>query len=322
MNKKFSICVLCLVLSVFFIFVTGCSKEQDSIIYPTKTIELVVPWSAGGGSDRFGRAITQVIKDENLLPEPVVVVNKPGANGMIAANFVGNKPDDTHTLITNVTGDIGAWISSKSKDVSIDKFKPVAMLAWDEYVLMVKSDSPFNTLGDLINYSKEHPDEVTFAGTGIGTVEHMLHETLITETDAQVEYVPYEGGGEIMSALLGGHITANWANPGEAEAQIEAGTLKALAVASENRLDFLPDIPTAKEQGYDIVIRQYRGVLAPKNMPDEYLNILVNVLRKVSESDVFKEYAKNNSLTVEFKAFDDFKQEIDKVHETVINIFK
>jgi putative tricarboxylic transport membrane protein len=241
---------------------------------------------------------------------------------MIAANFVGNKPDDTHTLITNVTGDIGAWISSKSKDVSIDKFKPVAMLAWDEYVLMVKSDSPFNTLGDLINYSKEHPDEVTFAGTGIGTVEHMLHETLITETDAQVEYVPYEGGGEIMSALLGGHITANWANPGEAEAQIEAGTLKALAVASENRLDFLPDIPTAKEQGYDIVIRQYRGVLAPKNMPDEYLNILVNVLRKVSESDVFKEYAKNNSLTVEFKAFDDFKQEIDKVHETVINIFK
>lgn len=312
---------LCLVFFICLLSVTGCSGIQKTAQYPTKSIDLIVPWSAGGGSDRFGRTISQVIKDENLLPEPVIVVNKPGANGMIGASYVANKPDDAYTLVTNVTGDIGAWISSDSKDVSISNFKPIAMLAWDEYVLTVKADSEFNTLKDLVDYSKEHQGEITFAGAGVGTVEHMLHETLVKETGAQAEYIPFEGGGEIMSAVLGGHVTANWANPSEAASQIEAGKLKALAVASDKRLDVLPDVPTAKEQGYNIIFKQYRGILAPKNMPDENVTILADVLKKVYESETFKEFAKNNSLTPEFKALDDFAQEIDKVQDTVNKIF-
>lgn len=327
LSKKISIFMVIMLLGALVL--AGCTgsgetpneDEEVAVDWPKKSIELVVPWSAGGGSDLFARTIVETIREEELLSEAITVINKPGASGIIGAGYTAGKPDDDHLIMTNVTGDVSAWYSSDTEDITVDKFKPVAMLAWDEYILMVDANSPYETFDDLIEDAKKNPGKVTIAGAGAGTVEHMINETMVAETGADIEYVPFDGGGEIMSAMLGGHITANWANPGEAAELIEAGSLKALVVARKERLDTFPDVPTTVELGYDIAFSQYRGIFASQNMPEEYIDILEDVLKKVSESDRFIEYTKANNLTLEYNAQEEFDAIVDNVAGLADEIF-
>lgn len=277
--------------------------------WPTKTIELICPYSAGGGSDTMARQVASALNDSGLLGKGnVIVTNKSGGNGLIGASYVANKPDDQYTLLTNVTGDLGAWLSSQSTKMTMDYFKPVAMFCWDSYVLVVSKDSPFNSMEELINYSKENHGKVTIAGTGIGTVDNILYRQMVKSYGLDAEYVSFDGGGDVVSAILGGHVTANWCNPSEADAQLEAGTMKALAVAGDTRVDAMSDVPTTKELGFDqVMFRQYRGILAPANMPDENVQKLVDALQVACSSDSFKKnYLDANCLVGDFKGSTDF----------------
>ena len=282
--------------------------------WPTKTIELVCPYSAGGGSDTMARQVAEALNKSGLLGKgTVIVTNKSGGTGMIGASFVANKPNDQYTLITNVTGDLGAWLSSDSTDMNMDYFKPVAMFCWDSYVLVVSKDSPFNSMEELIAYSKENPGEVTMAGTGIGTVDNILYLQMVNNYGLNAEYVTFDGGSEVVSGILGGHVTANWCNPSEADAQIEAGNMKALAVAGDQRVSAIPDVPTTEELGYtEVMFRQYRGILATKNMPNENIEKLAAALEEACKSEEFQtKYIDANCLVSEFKGPDEFAEVID-----------
>lgn len=307
-------CVLALAL------LTGCAK---SATYPAKPVELVCSWSAGGGSDRFARAVAEEIKNRQLLAQPVVVTNKPGSNGITGASYVAAKKGDSYTLLTNVTGDVGAWVASATSRLSPANFTPIAMIAWDEYILMVKADSPFTTLRDLVEFSKANPGKITFGGAGVGTVDHMATNQLVAKSGAVIEYVPFEGGGEILSSILGGHITATWANPAEAASQMKAGKLRALAVAAPKRLEKLPAIPTVRELGYDVVFQQYRGIVGPAGMPEADVKILAGVLKQVAESPEFKaNYIDRNSLTLEYKGPQELAKIIAETEKTAREILK
>lgn len=289
---------------------------SSEIEWPTKTIELICPYSAGGGSDTMARQVAEALNKSGLLGDGnVIVTNKSGGNGMIGASYVANKPNDPYTLVTNVTGDLGAWLSSDSTDMNMSYFKPVAMFCWDCYVLVVGKDSPFDSMDELIAYSKDNPGAVTMAGTGIGTVDNVLYKQMVDNYGLVAEYVAFDGGGEVVSGILGGHVTANWCNPSEADAQLEAGNMKALAVAGDARVEAMSDVPTTEELGYDkVMFRQYRGILAPQNMPDENIEKLAAALEVACASEEFQSnYLDANCLVGEFKGPDEFAQIIDEI---------
>ena len=321
---------LFLAMAMACMMIAGCSSQQDTSQeggtqeptansgWPEKTIEMICPYSAGGGSDTMARQVAEALNRTGMLGDGnVIVTNKAGGNGMIGASYVANKPDDQYTLLTNVTGDLGAWISSESTDMNMSYFKPVAMFCWDSYVLVVEKDSQFNSLEDLIEYSKEHPGEITLAGTGIGTVDHVLYEQMVDYYGLNAEYVSFDGGGNVVSAILGGHVTANWCNPSEADAQIEAGNMKALAVAGDAKVEAIPEAPTTVELGYDqIQFQQYRGILATNNMPDENIEKLVEALEVACQSDEFQtNYLDVNCLVGDFRGPEEFAQVIDDTWE-------
>lgn len=309
MKRTFAL--VSMLMLVFSAVLVGNASPEIS--WPERTLEIICPYSAGGGSDIMARSLAKALEDTGKLGQTIIVTNKTGGNGLIGASYVANKPNDQYTFVTNVTGDLGAWITSGA-DMKMDYFKPVAMFCWDVYVLVVSSDSPFNSMAELIDFSKDHVGEVTVAGVGFGTVDHILYKQMVENYGFQAEYVSFEGGGEVVTSILGKHVTANWCNPSEAQAYLESGDMKALAVAGDIRLNKLPDIASTSELGFEKVMwRQYRGLLATKNTPDEVIEKLVGVMEEACESDFFqKEYLEKRLLTFDFKSGEEFQKVINE----------
>ena len=301
MKKTISLFLVLVIILTCFIC---CASADD---WPKKSIEFVVPFSPGGGSDVFARTVADYVNSHNLLPEQLVVVNKPGASGVIGFTYVKEKKDQ-YTISVNVAGDISAWVS---RDVGLEfarDFKPIAMLAEDVYVLLVSAESDFYSLDDLIAYSHENPGTVKFGSSGVGGCDYTLHEMMVSETGMDSECIGFDGNGEIASNILGGHITASWTVPSAAKGQIDAGTMRALAVASTEAPKMLPDVPTTAELGYpNLVMTQYRAIMAPKSMTDEHIAILTEIFKQVAESEEFqKNYLDANGLQFNYRTPEEY----------------
>lgn len=318
--------LLSLALALTMLFsLCACSKDATSseVKWPEKTIEIICPYSAGGGSDTMARSVANALTNTGLLSQTVIVTNKSGGNGMIGSSYVASRPDDQYTFVTNVTGDLGAWVSA-GKELTPEMFKPVAMFCWDCYVLVVKADSEYNSISDLIEASKGDPGLITIAGTGIGTVDNILYRQMVEYYGLEAEYVAYDGGGDVVTSILGGHVTANWVNPSEATTYVESGDMKALAVAGDTRLEAMPNLPCTAELGFDkIMWRQYRGIFATKNTPDAVIEKLVEIMKEACASDYFQnEYLDRNCLTSDFKSGAEFQQIVDETWEELQEVIK
>lgn len=302
-NRKI-ISVLCIIIMITNILV-GCSEKPED--YPSKSIEIICPYSPGGGSDTFGRAVADGFN--RIFKETTVVTNRTGGSGQVGASYVIGKKNDPYTLITANSGDVSTWFDM---DINVKSFKNIAIIAWDINVLLVSADSPYYSLDDLIEAAKSDPSKITLGGTSVGSDSHTLMLMLQDGADFEATYVPFEGGGEVTSALLGGHISCSWSNPSEALGLIETGKVRALGVASNERARSMPDVPTMKEQGYDVVWSQYRGLQAPPELDEAYVEILADAMRQVSESPEFQELAKNNYWEIDFVSGDDMAAVMDE----------
>ena len=305
--------ILIVTVLILSLIAAGCAASGASS-YPNKNIEIICPYSAGGGSDLFSRGVADGFKD--AFPKiTTIVTNKTGGNGQVGGAYAKSKTSDPYTLLSANSGDIGGWM-----DLEVDyfDFQPIAVIAYDVNVLLVKAVSPYNTMKDLVDAAKKEPKNVIFGGTIIGSTDQILCKLLIDQTGITSKYVPFEGGGEVSSALLGGHITAAWSNPSEAIKQIEAGKLKALAVASKNRLASMPNVPTTVESGFEsITFGQFRGMLVGKGTDPAIVTKLADAMKKVSESAAFKEYAAKRNWVVTYEGPDAMKKTIEDQDKTV-----
>ncbi|UEM21052.1 tripartite tricarboxylate transporter substrate binding protein [Skermanella mucosa] len=257
-----------------------------------KSLEIIAPAAPGGGWDQHARTVQQVLQNQKLVPN-VQVVNVPGAGGTIGlAQFVTGRKR-TPTLLVGGQIMLGAIITNKSA-VTLDQVTPLARLTGEYSAVVVPVDSPLKSLDDLLAKLKAEPGSVSWGGGSAGGSDQILAGLIAKEAGVEpskVNYVATAGGGEVLAAVLGGHITTAVSGYNEFAPQIQAGKLRALAVSSPERLPGV-DTPTLKEQGIDLEFVNWRGIFAPGNLKPAELKEYDALMTKVTSSAEWKDLAK------------------------------
>jgi len=266
--------------------------------YPQRTVEVVVPYAPGGGTDNLMRMITGIIDENKWSPVPMNVNNRAGGSGAIGYNYLINKKGDAHTVAGATPMIVSGKIEGRLPGDHRDAMTILMIVAIDELMLSVRTESPYKTIDELVKAARAKPGSLTVGGTATFTEDHIFTYLFEQAAKVKVKYVPFNSGGEVTTALMGGHIDAGVMNPNEIIAQIEAGKARNLAVASKKRLADAPDVPTFAEKGYTFYWEQMRGVVGPANMPPESVKWWVDTLRKVVRTEKWqKDYIKRNLLT-------------------------
>jgi tripartite-type tricarboxylate transporter receptor subunit TctC len=260
------------------------ANDASAQTYPTRPIRLIVGFSAGGTTDFLCRLIADRAK--NLLGQGVVVENKPGASGAIAADYVSKAAPDGYTLFFSTAGAL-AINPSLRNDLPYDPIKgftPILPVARNTVVFAINPSLGITTAKDMVARAKEKPGSLTVAVTGIGAISHLTIEMLQVAAKIKLQVVPYRGAGAAIADLVGGQVNGLSAEVPVLISQIKAGKARILAVASQNRSDAMPDVPTFAELGYpDVVADNWSGLLAPPKTPPEVvakLNAAFNAVVK------------------------------------------
>jgi tripartite-type tricarboxylate transporter receptor subunit TctC len=243
--------------------VAGAAQAQP---FPAKPVHIFVPYPAGGGVDVLSRTLGDVVSKQ--WGQSVVVENRPGAGGMIASQALVASPPDGYTLIMVASGHAtNAFLYPKLPYDTFKNFTPISLLASSPNILLVRADSPFKTLADVIAQAKAKPGSLSFAHAGTGTSTHLAGELLKSLAKIDLNAIPYKGGAPAINDLLGGQIPMSFNNGPESVGQLQAGTVRALAVTTAARAPFLPDVPSMAETvpGYDTEV--WWGLLGPGGMP-------------------------------------------------------
>jgi putative tricarboxylic transport membrane protein len=283
-------------LLVALFITTGVGNALAAGSFPDKPVTLVVHAGAGGGSDIFARTLASSVEKDKLLPKPLVVENKPGGSGGIAFAYVAGKKKDPHFMVTAVTSFITTPLMGLTP-VGLKDFTPIANFAFDEYMLMVRADSKYKSMKDIVADAKANPKKITVGGTQLGSSDSICTYLIEKAAGIQLNYVVFNSGGEVNAAVLGGHVNMMVANPGEALELYKAGKVRILGVYAEKRLADAPDIPTMKEQGINAVYVQNRGLCAPADIPADARKVLEDALFKYTQTDTSKKYIKDNMLS-------------------------
>src|ERR1700716_2610275 len=236
--------------------------------FPSKPVHIFVPYAAGGGVDILARTLGDVVSRQ--WGQTVIVENRPGAGGVVASQALVASPPDGYTLIVVASGHAtNAFLSPRLPYDTFKNFTPISLLASSPNVLLVRADSPFKTLADVIAAARAKPGSLSFAHAGTGTSTHLAGELLKNLAKIDLNAIPYKGGAPAINDLLGGQIPMSFNNGPESVGQLEAGTLRALAVTTAARAPLLPNVPAMAETvpGYDT--EGWWGLLGPRGMsPD------------------------------------------------------
>ena len=288
---------------------------------PSRPIELVNPAGAGGASDQMARLITAIIQKNQLIKQPVIVQIKSGSSGAEGAMDVQDSKGNPHKMLVAFSL-IYTLPMAAGLPVDWRKMNAVSMVALDEFLLWVHSDTPYKTPKEFLAAAKAAPPEsMKIGGTGSKREDHLLAVALGKAAGTQFTYIPYKSGGEAATQLVGKHIDANVNNPSENIAQWRAGQLRALCVFSEQRMVYKAkvtkdqawsDIPTCREMGVDIQYQMLRGLFLPPGTTKEQAAFYADVLKKVVATPEWKEYVERNALKETFLTGQDFVKFLEK----------
>ena len=291
-----SISKLSVLLLVFLITAFVAGNVLGAGKYPEKPITLIVQAGAGGGSDIFARTLAAANDRNKLLPQPIIVENKPGGSGGIAFAYVAGKKKDPYYLVTAVTVFLTTPLMGLTP-VGPKDFTPIANFAFDEYMLMVGPNSKYKSMKEIIAAARANPQKVTVGGSQLGASDSICSYLIEKAENVKFNFITFTSGGEVNSALLGGHVDIAITNPGEAIELYKAGKVKIMGVFSEKRLTAAPEIPTMKEQGINVTYVQNRGLCAPADIPADARKTLEQAFLKYTQTDIFKKYCADNMQT-------------------------
>lgn len=314
-----------IVTTLLFAALLAVTQVSAEVSYPNHPVNVIVPFPPGGVAELTGRPALHVLSKH--LKQPFVLINKPGAGGSLGAAAVATAKPDGYTLLlalasvsTNPEAD---KMAGRAPAFQLEQLAPIALLTADPVILMVKSDSPYKTLRDLIDDAKKRPGALNYSSSGNYGTYHVATEMFSNAAGIQMKHIPYAGGGPALIALLGGQVDVGLLGPSVASAQIKAGKLRPLASWGGKRLAALPDLPTLKELGFDVEYTIWSGLFAPAGTPEPVMTTLRDAVRAMVADEEFKtsmvkiETPINYLDAPEFKKFweQDAKRLIDVVRK-------
>jgi tripartite-type tricarboxylate transporter receptor subunit TctC len=263
--------------------------------WPTGPVTFVVGYAAGGGADINARELANI--ESPLIGQQIVVDNKGGAAGSVGVRVVASAKPDGQTLFyavgTNVI--INPWVQKGMID-TIASLAPICQTTAYQYVLAINPKVPANSAAELVALAKKDPEKLTYSSSGVGGNNHLAGALFADAAGIKLTHVPYKGTGPALADVISGVITMNFSSLPPAVGQVKAGNLKALAVTGEKRIKSLPDVPTLKEQGIDVVVNGWHGLFAPAKTPDAILDKIEKDTKRAMKDPKWEEALAKDGL--------------------------
>ena len=297
---------------------------------PTKPVEFVVPAGTGGGADQMARFIQGVVSKNNLMKQPIVVINRSGGAGAEGFLDVKNDKGNPHKIVITLsnlfTTPLATGVPFNWRDLT-----PVSMLALDQFILWVHADSPHKTAAEFLAAMKAGPDRgVKIAGTGSRQEDHIISVMLEKTAGKKATYIPFKGGGDVAVQLVGKHVDATVNNPIEAESHWRAGTLRALCVMDAQPMPYKQkvtatqawgDLPTCKSAGLPVEYQMLRGIFMTPGATPEQVKFYVDLFAKVRELPEWKQFMEKgafNQTSMSGQAYFDWVGRNEQLHRTLM----
>ncbi len=281
---------------------------------PEKPIRIVVGFAPGGGTDQTARLIASAAQE--LFPVPLVVENRPGASGTLAAEMVAKAEPDGYTLLVAGGSESTSVPHHRETQYSLDDFRGVVRVNREHMVIVSKAGSGLDSIDAVVERAKETPGALAYGSSGPAGILHSAFLVFGKEAGIDMVHVPYQGGSPALAALLGGHVDLTIITPGDARAQLDAGTINVLATTSD-RADQIPDVSSLSELGYNVNLENMKGLVAPAGTPDEAVAYLQERFAKAMESDAFTTVAARSNITPSYLTGEDFEQAMRSMSDAV-----
>ena len=291
--------------AVLFLAVQGQAGEFK----PTKPIQLIAAAAPGGGSDVMARTMAQILGSEKLSPQPLIVQNIPGGGSAIGTTQVARMKGDTHALLVFNPASVAGLLVAGKGAATIHDLTMIAQLALDEQFIVVRSDSRFKTIQEIVAESKKKENSLSIAGAD--QADRTCSRLFEKAAGIKMRFAQFNSGGEAITALLGGHVDMIWANPPEFISQYDAKMVRPIIVAQENRIQQFKDVPTFRENGLDVIFKFYRGGVAPPGLPPEVVAYYESMLKSLSDTKAWKEnYLAKNMLSPGWQTSQEFTKTV------------
>ncbi len=284
-----------LVLSLSAALLSPLGRAQGGAeAYPNRPIRVVVPYPAGGSTDQLARMIAQPLQE--ILGQPIVVDNKPGAGGTIGADFVSKQPADGYTLLFGNSGPSATASLMRKLPYDIRKdFRPLSVVVSVPLILAVAGDSPHKSLKDFLIWARAAGNTVNYGSTGVGGSSHLANEYFNDLANTRFQHIPYAGGAPLVTAFAGGQVKMAFVTGLDGAAMVSAGRIRFLAVASPKRTDVAPNLPAISEEVPGFSAMVWFGLLAPRAVPDAIADKLsAAIVKAVQRPEVRKHFLDRN----------------------------
>jgi tripartite-type tricarboxylate transporter receptor subunit TctC len=279
--------------------------------YPDRQINMLVGLAPGGSNDIFARTLAEALK--GILPQPVVVVNKTGGSASIATSEVVHTRPDGYNLLTMYSPAV-TILPHTNPNLPYKgpgNLQFVSPMGTIPIVLGSRSNAPWKTLQEMVEYARKNPGKVKLGHTGIGSLAHLAGEDLNQAAKVDISLVPFTGTAPVVTAILGGHVDLVTTNPTPLLGALRAGSMRVLGIYTEKRSPAYPDVPTLQERGFNVGNHNTRYVIAgPKGLPKEVVQTLYNACTKAMKSDSFQKFAQGNEVTLDYGTLEEIAKNL------------
>ena len=330
-TQRLRLCGVVPLVAALGIGAAGQAAAASAAWEPTKPVEFIIPAGTGGGADQMARLLQGIVVKHNLMKQSLVPINKSGGAGAEGFLDVKAAKGDPHKIVITLsnlfTTPLATGVPFSWKDLT-----PVAMLALDQFVLWVNAETPYNSAKDYIEAAKKAgAGKFKMAGTGSKQEDQIITVALEKSTGTKFTYIPFKGGGDVATQLVGKHVDSTVNNPIEAVAQWRAGKLKPLCVFDDQRMPYKQkvtdkqswnDIPTCKESGIPTDYVMLRGIFMPAGVPKEAVDFYVELFRKVRDTPEWKEFMERGAFNQTFMSGKEYADWVSKNEQLHVGLMK
>ena len=290
-----------------------CGAAHAQGAFPNRPVTMIVPFPPGGIADITGRPLAVAMA--KALGQNVVVENKAGAGGAVGHAFVAKAKPDGYTIMTALSSIVvipeADRVNGRPATYQMTDFAPIALISADPTILLVPANAPWKTLKELVDDARSRPGKISYASSGVYGTIHTCFEMLAQAANVNFLHVPYKGGGPAMVALLAGETNLGAQSPGVANAHLKGGKIRTLGSWAGSRTAALPDVPTMKEQGFDVEFYIWAGVFAPAGLPPDVAARIRTSVREAVQDPEFKTAMANVNTPIDFREGADFDRFLD-----------